>query len=236
MPAMPPPSPTSEQALREYLAGYHQSAFLAVAFGLTDEQARATPTVSALSIGGLIKHVTGCSAAGWTRVAAAPGRPTRRPAVRGTAPPSYQDEYVMRDDETLADMLADFDEQNAETLRLVETADLDAAVPVPQHAPWFPKDVTAWSVRWVILHMIKELARHAGHADIIRETIDGATLYELLAGLEDWEPTPWLHPLAAAPVEQKACRPPAASRGGDPRGRSSSTTRNSATRQIRRCC
>ena len=66
--------------------------------------------------------------------------------------------------------------------------------------PWFPKDVAAWSVRWVLFHMIEELARHAGQADIIRETIDGATLYELLAGLEDWEPTPWLTPWGKEPV------------------------------------
>ena len=51
---------------------------------------------------------------------------------------------------------------------------LDAAVPVPRDSPWFPKDVDAWSVRWVFLHVISELARHAGHADIIRESLDGA--------------------------------------------------------------
>lgn len=95
----------------------------------------------------------------------------------------YQNEFIMRDDETLADILARFDEQNAETIRLIDAADLDAAVPSPQHVPWFPKGVPAGSVRWVIVQLIEELARHAGHADIIRETIDGATLYELLAGL-----------------------------------------------------
>ncbi|CAN5365019.1 hypothetical protein BH09ACT7_BH09ACT7_49710 [soil metagenome] len=85
-------------------------------------------------------------------------------------------------------------------MRLAETADLDAAVPVPQDAPWFPKDVDAWSVRWVFFHMIEELARHAGQGDIIRESIDGATLYELLAGLEGWEPTAWLTPWGKTPV------------------------------------
>ena len=77
---------------------------------------------------------------------------------------------------------------------MIETSDLGAAVPVPPGVPWFPKDLQAWSVRWVIFHIIEELARHAGQGDIIRESIDGATLYELLAGLEDWEPTPWLTP------------------------------------------
>lgn len=112
----------------------------------------------------------------------------------------YENEFVMREDETLADILAAFDAGNAEAVRLVETVDLAAAVPVPHDVPWFPKDVSAWSVRWVLFHMIEELARHAGHADIIRESIDGATLYELLAGLEDWEPTPWLTPWGKQPV------------------------------------
>ena len=71
---------------------------------------------------------------------------------------------------------------------------------LPPSPPWpnldvdLDLDLDAWSVRWVILHVINELARHAGHADIIRESIDGATMYELIAGLENWEPQPWLTP------------------------------------------
>ena len=60
--------------------------------------------------------------------------------------------------------------------------DLDQPVPVPKGVPWFPDDVDAWSVRWVLLHLIEEIARHAGHADIVRESIDGATMYALMAG------------------------------------------------------
>jgi hypothetical protein len=104
----------------------------------------------------------------------------------------------MRDDETLAEILVRFDEGNAEAMAVIDTVDLGAAVPVPRDAPWFPKDVEAWSVRWVLFHLIEELARHAGQADIIRETIDGATLYELLAGLEGWPETDWLKPWKAA--------------------------------------
>ncbi|WP_438471526.1 mycothiol transferase, partial [Streptomyces asiaticus] len=55
---MPPPATDERQTLIEFVA-FQQNAFLAVAHGLTDEQARSTPSVSALSIGGLIKHVTG---------------------------------------------------------------------------------------------------------------------------------------------------------------------------------
>ena len=193
MPAMPPPVADERQALRDYLF-QQQYAFQALAFGLTDEQARATPTVSALSIGALIKHATGVQRSWMDRVVAAPDAPATdtRPVEERQA--EYTDEFVMRGDETLSELLEKFKSQNAETLRLVETSDLDAAVPVPRDAPWFPKDVDAWSVRWVFFHLIEELARHAGQGDIIRESIDGATLYELLAGVEDWEPTSWLTP------------------------------------------
>lgn len=193
MPAMPPPVADERAGLKEYVAA-QQYAFRAIAFGLTDEQARSTPSVSSLSIGGLIKHVTSCQKGWMERVAAAPQLPPADDRPMEELQQEYAEQFVMGEDETLAGILAAFDEQNAETLRLIESADLAAAVPVPQEVPWFPKDVAAWSVRWVLFHMIEELARHAGQGDIIRESIDGATLYELLAGLEDWEPTPWLTP------------------------------------------
>ncbi|MDY6999969.1 MAG: DinB family protein [Actinomycetota bacterium] len=198
MAALPPPIADERAGLREYLTA-QQYAFRAIAYGLTDEQARATPSVSTLSIGGLIKHVTNCQRSWMRRVAAAP-----EPCESDTLPPDgqaadYRSEFVMRDDETLADVLAAFEAQNAETIRLVESADLGAAVPVPPNAPWFPRDIGAWSVRWVLFHLIEELARHAGHGDIIRESIDGATLYELLAGLEGWPETEWLTPWVPAP-------------------------------------
>ena len=197
MAAMPPPIADERQGLKEYVVA-QQYAFHAIAFGLTDEQARSTPSASAMSIGGVIKHLTHCQAGWMERVAAAPrlAEMDERPMEDQTA--EYEDEFVMREDETLAGILAKFDTQNAETIRLIETVDLGAAVPIPQHVPWFPKDVPAWSVRWVIFHLIEELARHAGQADVIRETIDGATLYELLAGLEGWPETDWLKPWKAA--------------------------------------
>lgn len=193
MPALAPPVTDERNALREYLA-YHQSAYFAVSYGLTDEQARSAPSASALSIGGLIKHATGMQRVWMTRIAAAPDAPPTDPRPFEERSAEFASQYVMLPEETLAGLLEAFTAQNAEVLGLAETADLDAAVPVPQDAPWFPKDVSEWSVRWVFLHVINELARHAGHADIVRETIDGATMYELVAGLEKWQPQPWLTP------------------------------------------
>jgi uncharacterized damage-inducible protein DinB len=193
MPALAPPVTDERNALREFLA-FHQSAYFAVSYGLTDEQARSTPSASALSVGGLVKHATAMQHNWMARVAAAPDLPPKDPRPFEEIAKEFGDQHVMRPDETLAGLLRAFEAQNAETLRLVETADLDAAVPVPQDIPWFPKGQEAWSVRWVILHVINELARHAGHADIVRETIDGATMYELIAGLENWQIEGWVQP------------------------------------------
>jgi uncharacterized damage-inducible protein DinB len=185
MPALASPVADERSAMREYLA-YHQSAFFAVAYGLTDEQARMTPTVSELSIGGLVKHAAEMQRNWMARVAAAPDAPPRDPRPFDQIAKNFADQHTMRADETLDGLLKTLEAENVNSLHLVETADLDAKVPVPQDIPWFPKGIKDWSVRWVILHVINELTRHSGHADIIRESIDGATMYELLAGLEGW--------------------------------------------------
>jgi uncharacterized damage-inducible protein DinB len=193
MPALASPVSDERSALREYLS-YHQSAFLAVAYGLTDEQARLTPTVSALSVGGLVKHVTGMQRTWMSRVAAAPDAPPKDPRSFDEIAKDFADQHVMRADETLDGLLSAFQAENTASLQLVDTVDLDSKVPVPQDIPWFPKGLKAWSVRWVILHVINELTRHSGHADIIRESIDGATMYELLAGMEGWAIDGWVQP------------------------------------------
>jgi uncharacterized damage-inducible protein DinB len=193
MPALASPVTDERSALREYLA-FHQSAFFAVAYGLTDEQARSCPTVSALSIGGLVKHATGVQRTWMARVAAAPDAPPRETRPFGEIAKDFADQHVMRPAETLDGLLSALQAENAKSLHLVDTADLDEQVPVPHDIPWFPKNLDAWSVRWVILHVINELARHSGHADIIRESIDGATMYELLAGLEGWAIDGWVQP------------------------------------------
>jgi hypothetical protein len=193
MPALAAPVTDERDALRQFL-DLHQRAFVAVAYGLSDEQARATPTVSALSIGGLIKHATGVQRGWLERAAHAPAAPPPDDRPMEARMAEYQDEYVMREDETLADLLAALTAQNARVVHAVGELDLDAAVPVPRDAPWFPDDVEHWTVRWVFHHLISELGRHAGHADIIRESIDGATMYELVAGVEGWPATDWLTP------------------------------------------
>lgn len=193
MPAMAPPVTSEKDGLVAYVA-QQLDGFRAVAFGLTDEQARATPTPSSLSVGALLKHITGMSRGWIQRVEAAPEPPPPDGRSFSERVAAHQAEMVMGAEETLDEVMERFDAQAEETLRILEGADLDEAVPVPRDAPWFPKDQQAWSVRWVALHLVEEIARHLGHADIIREAIDGATMYELIAGREGWPETQWLKP------------------------------------------
>jgi hypothetical protein len=191
MPGLPPPASDERQTLLEFLR-FNQNAFFSAAYGLTDEQAREKPSVSALSIGGLIKHAAAVQK-GWAqRAASAPDFPPRDERPMEEIMAEYADQYEMRDDESLADLLDELRTQNEETLRVLAEASLDTPVPVPHDVPWFPQDVEHWSVRWVALHLIEELTRHAGHADIIRESLDGATMYELMAANEEWPETDWI--------------------------------------------
>ena len=188
MPGLVPPVADEREGLLAYLA-QQRGVLKIAAYGLTDEQARATPAVSALSISGLIKHVASTEQYWMGDILRGERRPARGDANR------YLDTFRLGPDETLTTVLEHYDDVARETESIVAgIADLGRPVPVPRDAPWFPRDVDAWSVRWVLLHVIEETARHAGHADIIRESIDGATAFALMAAAEGWEPTSWLKP------------------------------------------
>ena len=188
MPGLPPPADGERQTLIEFLR-FNQNAFFSVAHGLTDEQARATPSASALSVGGLVKHAAGVQRGWLARVVAAPDFPPPDPRPLEEQMAEHADQHTMRDNETLADLLDRLRTVNDEVVTAFAEKDLDTPVPVPHEVPWFPSDIDFWSVRWVALHLVEELTRHAGHADIIRETCDGATMYELMAAQEEWPET-----------------------------------------------
>ncbi|MFI5732157.1 DinB family protein [Kribbella sp. NPDC051587] len=135
--------------------------------GLTDEQASTRSTISELTVGGLIKHVTAVEK-NWQEFAQ--GKDTTKeytPEVMA----EWADNFRLVDGETLADVLAAYEKVAAATDDLVRTLDLDASYELPA-APWQPPGVF-WTVRRVFLHITAETAQHAGHADIIREAIDG---------------------------------------------------------------
>lgn len=84
---------------------------------------------------------------------------------------AFQDTFRLAEGETLEGVLAEHERVAAATDELVRTLDLDVAYELPE-APWQPPGVF-WTVRRVFLHIAGETAHHSGHADIIRETIDG---------------------------------------------------------------
>lgn len=141
--------------------------------GLTEEQAASRPSASELSLSGLLKHVAETEQ-GW--IARAKGEP---PAVQRDEA-NWHECFVLVDGETVESQLEHWEKVAAETeafFRSVPSLDDTFALP---NDPWFPPQERV-SMRWLALHLIRETARHAGHADIIRESLDGATAFELVA-------------------------------------------------------
>jgi hypothetical protein len=155
---------------------------------LTDEQANVRSTVSALTLGGLIKHVTeveqqwarfavdgpeAFAGESWVDVDWETFEAQGAAALSDDVTAAWEAGFSMLPGETLVELIATYDEVAAATDVLVATLpDLDFSHPLPK-APWFQEDAT-WSVRRVFTHIVAETAQHSGHADIIRESIDGA--------------------------------------------------------------
>ncbi|MFF1378275.1 DinB family protein [Streptomyces sp. NPDC058308] len=140
--------------------------------GLTGEQANARPSASELTLGGLVKHVAEVELT-WLRMA------QQKPNERARTQETWGEGFRLAEGETVAGILAFWDGVARETEEFIrEVPSLDDTFPLPP-APWFPKDGVV-SMRWVMLHLVEEIARHAGHADIVRESLDGKTAFELV--------------------------------------------------------
>ena len=155
----------------------HRGFLLHTAQGLTDEQARTASTVSALTIASLLKHVADTEEQ-WFRFAI-DGAAAFGGAEEGVDwsaveadPDAFVDtRFVLAEHETLEYLRNRTEQVAARTEEVLRSADLDSAHDLPV-APWFEPGAR-WSVRRVALHMIAEISQHSGHADIIREAIDG---------------------------------------------------------------
>jgi len=155
--------------LRDALA-QHRDLLLRTVQGLTDAQVRLTPTASQLCLGGIIKHVA-LVEEGWVRFIEE--GPARQGPADEAAYEAHAAGFRMADGETLPVLLARYDAVARYTDELIVTLpSLDASHPLPE-APWFEPGAR-WSARQALIHIVAETAQHAGHADIIRETIDGA--------------------------------------------------------------
>ncbi len=146
----------------------HRAFLLETVRDLTDEQATRCTTASALSLAVIIKHVTDGERSWIDFILEGP----RAIGDFADNVEKYQAGWQLEPGETLAVLLGRYAEAARRTNDLIPTLDLDAAQPLPV-APWFEPG-GQWSARRVLLHLIAETAQHAGHADIIRESLDGA--------------------------------------------------------------
>jgi hypothetical protein len=137
--------------------------------GLTDEQAAQPTTVSELCLGGLIKHVAAVEEQ-WA--AFINTGPSAFAPMDAGAYEAHAATFRMQPGETVSSIVEHYDEVAARTDGLIRALpSLDVDHPLPD-APWFEPGAR-WSARRSVLHILAETAQHAGHADILREAVDG---------------------------------------------------------------
>lgn len=135
--------------------------------GLSDYDVRRPLTPTGTNLLGLVKHLASVEYDYFGRTF---GRPHDEPLP-----------WLADDAEPNADMYATIDESRDDVLELyaratahadatIEALDLDAE----GHVPWWPDDVNPVTLHWILIHMATETHRHAGHADVVRELIDGS--------------------------------------------------------------
>ncbi|MBM7457619.1 mycothiol transferase [Rhodococcus coprophilus] len=160
---------TNETELILSLLDNQYSALRNAVSGLTEDQARSVPSASSLSLASLHNHLVNGHATAADRIAGTVD-PDRDPVE------DWQSGWLVADADSAADRLARLDtvaEQFAAVLRT--EPDLDRVVDLPAEiARWLIHDGPL-TVRFLALHQVEEWARHAGHADVIRESIDGET-------------------------------------------------------------
>ena len=157
-------SPDAERAALFEFLGYKREGLIERLHGLTEAQVRMTPTASALSLLSLVKH-----SAIWERrwfqvIVAGRSFPGEWPEVQPAAD-GHDSTFDLAATDTVETVVADYRQQIAASNEILAGFDLDARCAM--------RAMADESVRWVALHMIEETAQHLGHADIIRETIDG---------------------------------------------------------------
>ncbi|TDD83234.1 DinB family protein [Actinomadura darangshiensis] len=151
----------SEKEILKYSLDRHRDAVLWKLEGLDEEQVRRPMTPSGTSLLGLTKHLAAVDYEWFCHTFG-----------RETEPLPFDDDDPEADlrvepDETTADIVAFYGRARAASDRVIDELDIDA-----EGKAWFGPAV---SLRWVLVHMVEETARHAGHMDIVRELIDGTT-------------------------------------------------------------
>ncbi|MFE7631762.1 DUF664 domain-containing protein [Kocuria sp. NPDC057446] len=174
------PTVTDERDALAVFASQQIRQIASTLLGLDAEQLRATPSASAMSLGALARHVLFIGGHGAVAALTDPGRPPAGPADDADWAAGAVLPEAVRPEDTAESLRAALHALADRVETALRAADPETRIPVPE-APWFPQDLGTWPARWVALHLVEENARHAGHADILRESLDGRTAYELNA-------------------------------------------------------
>ncbi|MFG1890538.1 DinB family protein [Micromonospora sp. NPDC049051] len=151
-----------ERAVLESFLDFHRGVLLRKLRGLSDADAARRLVPSATTVAGLVKHLI-LVERNWFPCLLAPGPDDVYLSTEEDALASF----TLTDDDTVERLAAAYEQACARSREVAARFDLDHVVPQPQ--------LGEVSLRWILVHMIEETARHAGHADILRELTDGAT-------------------------------------------------------------
>jgi uncharacterized damage-inducible protein DinB len=155
-------STAGEREVLETFVDSYRAVLVRKLAGLSEEDARRTLVPSATTLLGLLKHCAVVERVWFQhRVAGVP-----RDQIDGHAN-GDDSSFVIGPQETIATVVAEYERACAASREIAAGVPLDHTVPHQR--------MGQVSLRWIYVHMIEELARHAGHADILREQIDGST-------------------------------------------------------------
>ena len=159
---------TQDQALLDFLAA-QRAAVLAIVDGLDEDAWHRSVVPSGWTPAGLVEHLGGAEWH-WFQGVVTGAKPEPPPGDADLPP--YDPTAAFTSDEPSAEILAFYREQCARSDAVLAVTPLSAA---PRGKHGVPGQDEPADVRWVVLHMIEETARHAGHLDIARELLDGRT-------------------------------------------------------------
>jgi uncharacterized damage-inducible protein DinB len=167
-----PPYAADEVTMLRAFLDYYRVTIKRQAEGLTREQLATPLPPATMTLGGMLKHLAGVEH--WWLPMVLEGRANEPDWVDEAAMEADNDwEWHSAKDDDVETLFERFDWAVAEADRIIDAAlqaeGLDTLAKRPR------RDGSVGTLRWILVHLIEEYARHAGHADLIRESIDGAT-------------------------------------------------------------
>jgi len=162
-----PPKQADEQTTLEAFLDYYRDLLLRKASGITDEQLHTRLEPSTLTLGAILNHMAVVEH--WWFHECFAGADPMEPWA--SAPWDDDDDWEIN---TAHEVSTD-DLISRYTGAIARSREVLAGVQSLDELSAKDRNGAKWSMRWILVHMLEEIARHAGHADLIRESIDGAT-------------------------------------------------------------